>query len=446
MESRRWAIVAAVTLLGGCPADNGEAQVETEATGSSGAVSSTGNTPTSAGSASSGAPTGGSQTTGGTTTDPGSSGDATTGEDESSTSQGGGGMPVFFAAGDVGRTTYSCDLGHSWQGNRSYDLEGDPLVCGEVAPVTCYDDASGCQLMNGETCESQGTNCDCDHHPGAVQGIAYGDGWWVASWGWGPPGSVRRSQDGATWETVVEGTTYGGLAYGNGTFLAGSRSPRISSDGGATWTDAAPADFQAANGETIYNVRQVAFAPAQGGHFVVIATSGDNMDILLSSDEGGSWWRPAERPEVCLGNTQAILSSQDTIVLVGSAGDVCTSSDAGQTWSTQQVLGGSGGPGVWDGTEFRVWVDGLVYSSDDGQIWSSEAMSPDLRLGATAVDPVTGTFVSVLGGWQNWYERQEFYRSEDGVNWEVLDAASFEGSHRIRHIAFAQPDAGACQE
>lgn len=387
-------------------------------------------------------PSASSGPSGSSSTDASGSSEGSTG-DESSTGTDARTIPVFFAAGDVGRTTFSCDGGQSWTGNRSYDLEGDPLVCGEVQAVTCYDDASGCQLLNGESCEQQATNCDCDHHPGAVQGIAHGDGWWVASWGWGPPGSVRRSQDGMVWETVVEGTTFGGLAYGNGVFLAGARQPLVSSDGGATWTEAAPADFQAANGETIYNVRQVAFARAAGGHFVVIATSGDNRDIMLSSDEGASWWRPEQRPEACLQNNQGILSSADTMVLLGASGDVCTSADGGQTWTVQSVFP-AGGSGAWDGSQFRAWADGQAYASEDGLTWTSEPMVPDLRLGAVAVDPSTGSLVAVRGGWQNWYAQQEFYRSEDGVTWTVLDPSQFEGSHRIRHIAFAEAETGAC--
>lgn len=369
--------------------------------------------------------------------------DESSGEGDGSSGSSVEAVPVFMAAGDVGRTTFSCDLGAAWTGNRSYDLEGDPLVCGEAAPVVCYDDATGCQLLDGEACEQQATNCDCDHHPGAVQGLAYGDGWWVATWGWGPPGSVRRSQDGLNWETVVEGTTFGGLAYGDGTFLLGARSPQVSTDGGATWVEGGPADFQAANGTTIQNVRRVAYAPAQGGHFVVVATSGDSRDIMLSSDAGASWWRPAQRPEACLDNTQGILSSQDTMVLLGRNGEVCTSGDGGQTWAVDTPLGG-GGPGLWDGSAFRAWTGGNAYESTDGITWTSQPMVPSLQLAATAVDPQTGTFVSVRGGWQNWYDRQEFYRSDDGVTWTVLDAAAFEGSHRIRHVEFARTETGVC--
>ncbi len=131
------------------------------------------------------------------------------------------------------------------------------------------------------------------------------------------------------------------------------------------------------------------------------------------------------------------------MVLLGASGDVCTSADGGQTWTVQSVFP-AGGSGAWDGSQFRAWADGQAYASEDGLTWTSEPMVPDLRLGAVAVDPSTGSLVAVRGGWQNWYAQQEFYRSEDGVTWTVLDPSQFEGSHRIRHIAFAEAETGAC--
>ena len=77
--------------------------------------------------------------------------------------------------------------------------------------------------------------------------------------------------------------------------------------------------------------------------------------------------------------------------------------------------------------------------------WESQPMNESFNLGTVAVDPQSGVFVAVRGGWQNWYGAQEFYRSEDGVNWTALDAGAFEGSHRIRQIAFAQSESGVCE-
>ncbi len=88
------------------------------------------------------------------------------------------------------------------------------------------------------------------------------------------------------------------------------------------------------------------------------------------------------------------------------------------------------------GSEVLVWSRGQVHRSSNGTDWTSEPTTPsDLQLGPVAVSD-DGTFVAVRGGWQVWYENQEFYRSEDGVTWETLDASSYTGSHPIRDIHF----------
>jgi hypothetical protein len=37
-----------------------------------------------------------------------------------------------------------------------------------------------------------------------------------------------------------------------------------------------------------------------------------------------------------------------------------------------------------------------------------------------------------------WYDEQEFYRSRDGVTWEVLLRGAYAGSHPISFIAFGR--------
>jgi hypothetical protein len=59
-----------------------------------------------------------------------------------------------------------------------------------------------------------------------------------------------------------------------------------------------------------------------------------------------------------------------------------------------------------------------------------------LNVGAVAYSPVTGTFVAVRGGWQVWYDQQEFYRSSDGVTWTTLDPSVAPGGHPLRFISF----------
>ena len=69
----------------------------------------------------------------------------------------------------------------------------------------------------------------------------------------------------------------------------------------------------------------------------------------------------------------------------------------------------------------------------------------NFALGPIARSEDTGTYVSVRAGWQVWYEAQDFYRSSDGLTWEVLGPGSFAASHRIRHIAHGWVDAAACE-
>ena len=95
---------------------------------------------------------------------------------------------MFVAQGLMGRLTVSCDDGHTWIANQSWDLAGDALVCGSTEPVDCYADSSTCSYLGWNGCVT-GT-CDCLHHPGFSKGVAYGNGHFVATFGWGHPGSV----------------------------------------------------------------------------------------------------------------------------------------------------------------------------------------------------------------------------------------------------------------
>ena len=45
---------------------------------------------------------------------------------------------------------------------------------------------------------------ECDHNPSAQRSLVYGDGYFYAKYGWGAPGSVRRTKDGIHWEVIVQ--------------------------------------------------------------------------------------------------------------------------------------------------------------------------------------------------------------------------------------------------
>jgi hypothetical protein len=352
----------------------------------------------------------------------------TTGADE-------GLVPMFVAQGMLGRTTISCDGGRTWVADRAWEAEAEPLLCGNTDPVRCWETA--CTYLSGDACVSS-AECDCGHHPGFSKGIAFGNGWFVATWGWGYSGSVRRSADGVHWEqTLTDDVTFGGLAFGSDRFVLASRNPRASMDG-AGWVAGQEADFRGPDGEIAWSVRRFAHSGYDGGRFVAVAEP--PKAVLVSADGGESWWAPSVLPEACLadlGSYGGIAANDEVIVAVSPAGNTCRSTDGGDTWTEGSVGGGEVySQLVWTGTEFVAWSPGTRYGSPDGQSWTATPTTPEgIRIGPVAHDPDTGTFVAVRNVWEG-YEAQQMLRSEDGLEWEALGPDAFTGGHAIFHIAF----------
>lgn len=340
--------------------------------------------------------------------------DPDTGTDESTGAPPQTGTPIFIAQGHMGRTTISCDRGLTWIADQSLD-----------DAVRCFD------------------KIDCDHHAGSATGLRYGDGAFIATWGWGTEGNVARTTDGTTWEIVMTGPTFSGTAYGAGAFVAGAREAPRSLDGGVTWND--PID----TGLTQWTPRGIGFADVDGGRFVIGGGGAGEGDVVLSSDAGASWWHPDAFDSACGDGIRSIISDGEAIVIVRGGGEgpeLCVSHDAGTTFDAIDL------GEVWfesravhDGDRFVVYANGEAWRSSDGDTWEATPISGDILPGALAIDDM-GNFVAVRGGWQTWYDSQEFYRSTDGIQWEALAPGSFTGSHPVNHIAFGWlEDAAACR-
>jgi hypothetical protein len=324
--------------------------------------------------------------------------------------QGPGRVQAFVAQGHLGRTTVSCDGGQTWVAERSDD-----------AMARCWTPDVG---------------PDCDHTSGAGRGIASDGQAFIATFGWGAPGAIRRSEDGAIWQDVLPGKTFGGVAYGQGVWLAAARNPMRSTDGGRTWQDAGPSMMKSGN------VRRAGFVEAGGGLFVIVGEAGD---VVVSTD--AQTWRAAQVPDGCGRNIQTeggIAALGEVILILGGDGSACVSSDGGQSWTLGTTGGDITSHLVVHNGRFMAWSQGKRYTSVDGLAWTIENITPhNVTIGPAAAGG--GRLVGVRGGWQVWYEKQEFYRSADGLAWEVLPAGSFTGGHPIRAIAYGELVAGgAC--
>jgi len=334
------------------------------------------------------------------------------------------GVPVFVATGHMGRTLISCDDGESWL----HDVSAD--------------DSARCFT----------NDLDCDHSAHGNTGLVYLDGTFVATFGWGAPGTIRRTQDGLTWQTTLDetnsdnGTTFSGLTAGGGLVLAGARNSKVSSDLGATWGNAGDTQL----GDNIYNVRAGGYASVSGGRFVLVAEDQERA-VRISADGGKSFRAPTSIPDTCARSVLEIASNGSVIVLPGRNGIVCSSSDVGDTWQATDLFVDSEGDlssgAIWAGQQFLLWgyksgQGRVTFVSDNGKDWTSLAASA-VTVGPVAYSPLSGTFVTVNDDWQGWYDKQRFYRSKDGVNWTELVAGKYKGGHPIRNIAFGTIAQGA---
>ncbi len=409
-------VVAAAVCLGGCGEGGSEATgSESSGGGSSGSESSaTGTTdvvdpttgpgtsePGDGSGESSSAPTSTSTSTG--SSDDGGSSDATGPDTEAPLVD----VPVFIAQGHYGRTTISCDDGKTWVQDRSQD-----------DAVRCFEN-----------------DLDCDHNEYAGRGIAWGDNQFVLTWGWGAPGTLVRSDDAATFTTVLTDTpTFADVAFGNGRFVANNSPTRISDDGGLTWTEGGPLDIN-------INTRAIGFVPHEAGVFIVTGESGDKRAIVRSPD--GVTWTPAkERPPGCGSSVRGLAYGNGVTLLANGNGTVCRSLDGGDVWEQVGVSDQFSSPPVWTGSEFYVYQGGTLHHSADGTTWMSEPIVGGGSIGQLARSP-EGTFVAANDGWMQWYEKQRFFRSTDGKSWETLAEDAFVGSHPIYHMAYGRVAPGA---
>lgn len=295
--------------------------------------------------------------------------------------------PALMATGHFKTSMYSCDGGESWRGYRT-----------SSTTTRCW--------------EGPGA-VECDHTSLSNRGLAYGPQGFVASFGWGSPGSVELFDRSAkSWQTVQSGNTWAGVAYGSGVYILNERQPLVSSNATA-WNRGGDINFRPWNARRIYFVNQ------QNGFFVSVANSGDDHDLMISTNNGQSWSRPTTLPSQC-GNGRLAHDSQSTLVLSSAA--LCVSTDSGRTWRTLSGLPANSQNLIYDGSEFKLYHFGRVYRSANGINWTNQLVtlngrtSAESELGLLEYQPTLRKYVLIAQSWGRFYELTKYYHSLDGIN------------------------------
>jgi hypothetical protein len=322
-------------------------------------------------------------------------------------------IDVFLAAGKLGRTVMSIDDGITWIHDKSDD------------------DSARCW------CEKNDPHyVECDHDPRSFTGLAASaDGWFYAQYGWGAPGTVRRSRNFIDWEVVRKEVWGGGLAVSGNVVVSLSNGRRWRSvDHGTSWNEITDSldwgghPFVKSAGDTLFAVGR------EDGQFKISKDAGESWKLLPDVNAGWS-------DSIVAGN--GILVSTGTRHLKDQPQIACTarSTDGGMTWAGQELLPGKTWAAnvIFNGHEFMNWSDGQQYRSLDGIKWTATPMTTGAFnrqhwSSNVAFNPRTGTYVAILNVWGNFYEKQKAYRSKDGINWVELDAEHFKGGHPMGRI------------
>ncbi|MFT5126369.1 MAG: hypothetical protein ACI9TH_005196 [Kiritimatiellia bacterium] len=326
-------------------------------------------------------------------------------------------VDVFLAAGKLGRTVMSIDDGVTWIHDRSDD---DSLRC---------------------WCEKEDPRyVECDHDPRSYTGLGMSaDGWFYAQYGWGAPGTIRRSRNFIDWEVVRREGSGGGLAVSRDVVVSLWNGRRWrSEDHGVTWKEVKD-DLNWGGHPFVKSVGDSLFAVGR-----------EDGQFKMSTDAGASWKR---LPEVNAGWSDSIVAGKGMLVSTGTRRlkdqphIACTarSTDGGMTWKGQELLPGKRWAAnvVFNGKAFVNWSEGQRYMSTDGLEWTASPMTAGAfnvqHWGANVcVNPRTGTYVAILNVWGNYYEKQKAYRSQDGITWVELDDEHFTGGHPIGRIILAR--------
>lgn len=202
----------------------------------------------------------------------------------------------------------------------------------------------------------------------SLYSVVYGGGFMIAG---GEGGTLLRSSDSITWETVPSGATArlnGGAFSTSGTFvLVGAGGVIVSStDGGTSWNTPGSGVTTDLYGATF---------GSNPSRFVVVGAQG----TVLAGESGSDWVQFAGDLTTNALRSAAfgsfLLEGQTTVtnrfIVVGDNGTVLTSTDASD-WTIVPPFTSKNLRGVIFGGRFvAVGEDGAIFTSTDGLTWEA---------------------------------------------------------------------------
>lgn len=284
-----------------------------------------------------------------------------------------------------------------------------------------------------------------DHDPYAAKGVTFGNGIFLHSTGHGAPGFLLRSVDAVNWEQLpgerfhyADGST-GDLPGGTATvyfaedrFVLSLGRRRMISMDGLDWFE---------EGEALerdyFHFRTNDYSREVGAHFQAGTNSAKDVNWLIRSDDQGTSYRLIDGVTCNAPDTfgHGALLATDRL-----EGDPCISLDGGETWdtfstNTAEVQGSY--MAVDDGfVAFRGYRRSYYHSTDLIN-WTEHSIGA-LRFGTSARSP-EGYYVMTSR------QNAEFYRSDDGVNWEEVESTRQDVPGIKRWTFGYVPPFGACQ-
>ena len=268
-----------------------------------------------------------------------------------------------------------------------------------------------------------------------LSGIAYGNGSFVAVGGFsniGPSGSILTSPDGVTWTTRSSGSSNNlfGVAYGNGTFVAvgytavnpscstGQCATILTSSDGAAWS----VRFSDTSGQSGTPPAGSSFRGVTYGNGIFVAvgyavgSSGNLTGAIFTSSDGITW--TARFFGSPINFLLGVTYGDGTFVVAGEHG-ILTSPD-GITWTSRLSDNSIGLYGVTYGNGIFVAVGGSgngttnVMTSPDGITWTSRSSGSDLLSGVAYGN---GAFVALVGAYTGTFPPPTMLTSHDGITW-----------------------------